>query len=94
MAFITIIALPEGGASSCTKYFYRGSAPAGEQCFIRVGEVAEVPDSELDAHLATGKVVSVAGLDAVPGKRRGRPPKQSVEPDKDFAAIYSARRDG
>ena len=94
MAFITIIALPDGGAAACTKYFYRGTAPESERCFIRVGEVAEVPESELDGHLSTGKVIEATGMDAAPGKRRGRPPKQSVEPDKDFAAIYSARRDG
>ena len=79
MAFIKIITLPGGVASSCSHYFFKEGA-VHEKCFIAVGEVAEVPDSELQNHLGTGKVMQVSGPDAATEtKKRGRPAKVSDE---------------
>lgn len=89
MAFIKIISLGNGGAASCSKYFYKNSTVL-EPGFIRVGEVAEVPDSELAMHLATGKVMQVPGKESSepPAPRRGRPPKVA----EGFEAIFEAQR--
>lgn len=89
MAFIKIISIPGGGAATCTKYFYANGTALNKGC-IKVGEVAEVPDSELAAHLATGKVMQVPGKESSepPAPRRGRPPKVA----EGFEAIFEAQR--
>lgn len=79
MAFIKIITLPGGKASSCSTYFFKEGA-VHEKCYIAVGEVAEVPDSELANHIETGKVMQVPGPEAeAEPKKRGRPAKISDE---------------
>jgi hypothetical protein len=79
MAFIKIISLPNGMGSACTRYTYKQWTPT-DKGSIGIGEVAEVPDEELAAHLATEKVMQVIGPEsATTEKRRGRPPAMSKE---------------
>lgn len=88
MAFIKIISIPGGGASTCTKYTYKSGA-ALDRGYIKVGEVAEIPDEELAMHLATGKVMQVqSNQPDPPAPRRGRPPKAQ----EGFDAIFEAQR--
>lgn len=91
MAFITIITIPGSNQVSCMKYYFKNkTGDKLEKRFIAPGEVAEVPDSELDDHLATGKVMLTSATYTPP--KRGRPPKQTADEQKDFAAIYEGRR--
>ena len=59
MAFIQITQI-KGGAAGCSDYFFKEGVP-DKVCRILPGEVAYVPDSELDTHLATELVTSVDG---------------------------------
>lgn len=80
MAFIKIISLPGGNGAACSKFFFKEGA-VGEKCSIKVGEVAEVPDSDLPYFLSTGKIMEVRGPDAADAepKKRGRPAKVTDE---------------
>ena len=100
MAFIKIISLPGGNGASCSKYFYKDGPRENNKNWIGIGEIAEVPDADLDRHLASGKLSQASASEAaayfgsldqpkVEPARRGRPPKH-VESDMD--AIYSAQR--
>lgn len=77
MAFIKIISLDGGDKASCSKYYFKDGR-INEKNWIAVGEVTEVPDSELGQHLATGKVMQVMGESDEP-RRRGRPAKMTDE---------------
>ena len=83
MAFIKIISLDGGDKASFTKYYFKNGA-VNEKNWIAVGEVAEVPDSELSTHLSTGKVMQVSGDYAEP-RKRGRPAKLSEEAESILA---------
>ena len=94
MAFIKIISLPSGNGATCTKYYYaekdRNDPNANANRRIAVGEVAEVPDDELEAHLATGKVMQVSGPTAAVAPKRGRPAKTPMP--EGFDAVMAAQR--
>ena len=91
MAFIKIISLPGGGAASCTKYFYKNGSRQNNKKWIGVGEIAEVPDNELDVHLATGKVMQVRGPnDASPVEVTRK--RTKAAPEDGFDAVFAAQR--
>ena len=90
MPFIKIIALPNGGKVATSEYFFKNHV-VNEKCSIKPGEVAEVPESELDFHLSTGMVMEVRGPDDAGSQnipRRGRPRKTEAG----FEAVYAAQR--
>ena len=100
MAFIKIISLPGGNGASCSKYFYKDGPRENNKNWIGVGEVAEVPDEDLDRHLSSGKLYQASASEAAAyfgslgqpktePARRGRPPKHV---DNDLAEIYGAQR--
>ena len=62
MAFITIIQTKSGHAD-CSDYFFRAGTP-NRVCRIFPGEIAYVPDEEVERHLATKLVTSVDGRSA------------------------------
>lgn len=89
MAFIQIISLPGGNGATCTKYYFKNGPRVNNKKWIAVGEVAEVPDSELADHLASGKVIQVSGPNgAIPVTKRGRPAKV----DEEFSSVFAAQR--
>jgi len=62
MAFIQIIQTKSGHAD-CSDYFFKDGGPKGV-CRILPGEIAYVPDDELERHVATKLVTSVDGRSA------------------------------
>ena len=89
MAFIKIITIPGGNGASCSKYYFKGGSRQNNKKWIGIHEVVEVPDAELEGHLATGKVMECRGPDDVQEpKARGRP-KATGE---GFAQVLAAQR--
>lgn len=82
MAFIKIITLPSG-VSTCSGYFYRPyNGDVSVKRKIVIGEIAEVPDKELEAHLRTGMVMQVPSADFVEDKpKRVRRTREQIESD-------------
>lgn len=89
MAYIAIITIPGTNQCSCMKYYYKSGRKVDGKKFIEPGEVAEVPDEELETHLASGKVMQVSGPNSAPAPaKRGRPAKVNNE----YSEIYSGQR--
>lgn len=89
MAYIAIITIPGTNQCACMKYFFKTGRMVDGKKHIVPGEVAEVPDDELDVHLASGKVMQVSSQNAAPmPAKRGRPAKATNE----YAEIFSTQR--
>ena len=64
MAFIKIIQMPNGYAAG-RGYTFKQRTKQHEVCKIRPGEVAEIPDEDLDWHLSKGVVQQCKGPSTV-----------------------------